>query len=271
MKYFSTIFAVLFSINLSFSQKQKVKVSSDGKCIESNWKLDFEDDFNAKEIDKNKWKTREDCQGTTGSDGTEEYYSFDNVELKNGICKLIPKKETIVRKAVNWKPDSLILEDGIINTRTFHYTSAWLVSKQNFSYGKYEIRCKIPKGKSLWPAFWLYGEYNKVNNEIDVFEFWNPHNGLGKYIPKNLAREHHMTAHHNHKMSGKSYIGPDFSLDYHIFTVIWDSTKVEWYVDGDLKRVITQYQTKHGKNVACKDVKANHTYYINSVIPKDPM
>ena len=52
----------------------------------------------------------------------------------------------------------------------------------------------------------MYGEVNGVNNEIDVFEFWNPHNMFGKYSPKKLSMIHHMTVHYNKKMSSKSYV-----------------------------------------------------------------
>ena len=168
---------------------------------------------------------------------------------------------------MNWKDDTTKLEDGIINMRDYHHTSCWIESKQQFHYGKYEIRCKIPKGKGLWPAFWMYGEEKGVNNEIDVFEFWNPQNSFGKYSSKKLSQIDHMTVHFNHKMSGKSYIGPDYSLDFHTYSLIWDSTKIEWYVDGILRRTITEYITKRGKNVACKDVKANHTYVKNPIFP----
>jgi beta-glucanase (GH16 family) len=172
---------------------------------------------------------------------------------------------------VSWKPDSLVLEDGKINTRTYNYTSGWIETKQKYHYGKYEIRCKIPKGKSLWPAFWIYGEKDGVNNEIDVFEFWNPQGVFGQYKPGKLSMEHHMTIHYNRKMSGKSYTGPDYSSDFHTFTIVWDSTKIEWYVDGDLKRTATQYLTKRGKNVNCDEVKSGKTYYINPIFPNCPM
>ena len=80
-----------------------------------------------------------------------------------------------------------------------------------------------------------------------------------------------MRVHYNKKMSGENYEGPDFSADFHTFSVVWDSTKIEWYVDGELKRLSTYYQTKRGKNVECKNIKAGKTYYINPIFPKDPM
>ena len=270
MKKYFLLFVSVFIYQLSFAQKQKVVASIDGNCNELKFELKFEDNFDGSSIDINKWHMKY-APGTLSTEAVDVYYSIDNIKLENGICKIIPKKETVVRKAVNWKADSLILDDGEINTRTYNYTSGWMDSNEQYHYGKFEVRCKVPKGKGLWPSFWMYGETNKVNNEIDVFEFWNEENAFGRYNQKKLSMVNHMTTHYNKKMSGKSYVGPDFSLDFHTYSVIWDSTKIEWYVDGELKRKHTKYITKRGKNVECKDVKANNSYYLNPVFPKDPM
>ena len=268
MKRIALILFLIFLSVFSFAQKQKVKALTDGICVAPEWKIVFEDNFDGTTLNSDVWQNRTYSQGSLDNEGSEEYYSFDNVKVENGICKLIPKKETVTRKAVSWKADSVLLEDGKVNIRTYYYTSSSIETKQQFHYGKYEIRCKIPKGKSLWPAFWMYGEVNKVDSELDVFEFWNPQNSVGKYSSKKLSMQHHMTLHYNHKMSGENYTGPDYSLDYHTFTLVWDSTKIEWYVDGSLKRRCTQYLTKRGKNVECKDVKAGQIYILNPVFPK---
>ena len=269
-KYFLILLSFLFIQN-TFAQKEKVVATTDGKCGEAKWTLDFEDNFDGSKLNINTWKNREYAQGTLSNEGVNMYLTLDNVKLENGICKLIPKKETIVRKAVNWQPDSMKLTDGLPNIRTYNYTASYIETHTKYLYGKFEIRCKIPKGKGLWPAFWMYGEVNGVNNEIDVFEFWNENNVWGKFNQKKLSKVVNMTVHFNKKMSGKKYEGPDYSQDFHTFSVVWDSTKIEWYVDGELKRLSTFYQTKNGKNVECKDVKAGKTYYLNPIFPKDPM
>lgn len=52
-------------------------------------------------------------------------------------------------------------------------------SKNTFYHGKFEICCKLPKGKWLWPAFWLTG--NKTwPPEIDIFEGYS--NGSKSYF-----------------------------------------------------------------------------------------
>lgn len=271
MKTSITFFFIIVCSYFSYGQKQKVVAVSTGNCPENKWVLEFEENFDGTKLDLNTWKIKEYAQGSFNNETVEQYYSLDNFVLENGIGKIIPKKEIITKKAVSWLPDSIKLNDGQINIRTYNYTSSWIETKRLYLYGKFEIRCKIPKGKGFWPSFWMYGMKGDVNNEIDVFEFWNEDNLIGKFSDKKLSKVNHMTVHYNKKMSSKSYEGPDFSNDFHTFAVVWDSTKIEWYVDGDLKRTYTQYATRRGKNVTCEDIKANKTYYLNPVFPKDSM
>jgi beta-glucanase (GH16 family) len=57
-----------------------------------------------------------------------------------------------------------------------HYTSARLNSKKAWTYGKFEVRAKLPKGKLLWPAIWMmpkdsvYGGW-AASGEIDIMEY----------------------------------------------------------------------------------------------------
>lgn len=49
-------------------------------------------------------------------------------------------------------------------------TGVGLVSCTNkFSHGVFEIEAKLPQGKYLWPAFWMWG-WDSWPPEIDVFE-----------------------------------------------------------------------------------------------------
>ena len=42
-----------------------------------------------------------------------------------------------------------------------HFTSARLTSKKAWTYGKFECRARLPKGKHLWPAIWLMPQNNE--------------------------------------------------------------------------------------------------------------
>ena len=43
------------------------------------------------------------------------------------------------------------------------------------------------------------------------------------------------------QLNGGAFTGPDFSQDYHIFSIIWTSQAISWYVDG-----IQRFESEQG-------------------------
>lgn len=126
------------------------------------WVLVFEDDFNGNDIDYSIWRNDYPWMRAAYCGGVVEYNTDgENIEVEDGILKLIAKNETVYERAVPWMgDDEELFCDGTsvgTNKRWFNYTSGMIFSKQQFIYGKFEIRCKVPSIKKLWPAFWLYG------------------------------------------------------------------------------------------------------------------
>jgi beta-glucanase (GH16 family) len=58
-------------------------------------------------------------------------------------------------------------------------------STGKFGYGIYEIEAKLPKGKYLWPAFWIWS-WESWPPEIDIFEAYSNHS---KYFFNNKILE----------------------------------------------------------------------------------
>ena len=54
---------------------------------------------------------------------------------------------------------------------------------EKFGYGTFLLEAKLPKGKFLWPAFWMYA-WESWPPEIDIFEAYS--NGRGSYLNFNL-------------------------------------------------------------------------------------
>ncbi len=105
------------------------------------------------------------------------------------------------------------------------YTSGIVTTRERpaFSYGYFEMRAKLPKGKGIWPAFWLTNDPS--THEIDAFEL------LG-----DNPRTVYMTYHRNHsEVYQATYTGPDFSAGYHTFGVDWQPGYIRWYIDGVLR------------------------------------
>lgn len=106
------------------------------------------------------------------------------------------------------------------------YSSGLLTTKASFSqtYGLFEIRAKLPKGKGLWPAFWLLPENRAWPPEIDILEV------LGDNTKK-LYVSWHSNAGGKHTSDSKPVEVPDMSEDFHTYSVVWEKDTLMWFFD----------------------------------------
>ena len=268
--------SIIYAQTLCEGQKV-IATENFNQCNTDPWVLVFEDNYNGNSLDLSKWSYG---WRILYCNNEQQYYtSGDNIEVSNGTLKLIAKEETIYARAVDWLPDDEILycddENRGQNARYFYYTSGNIQTIRKFSYGKFEARIKIPKGKGFWPAFWMFGG-DPVYNEIDVFEFWNENDIWGNYDPSKLSKVHHMTIHYdfdgdgNKSQCATKYSGVDFSQNFHVFSLIWDENKIEWYVDGSLKRTDYRFYTILGQPTGCT-INVVGQYIMNKIYTRDPM
>jgi beta-glucanase (GH16 family) len=108
------------------------------------------------------------------------------------------------------------------------YVSGILTTQSRFSqkYGYFEIRSKIPVGRSVWPAFWLLADDGGWPPEIDVME------GRGQQ-PGDLV----MTTHWRHPDTGRiescgfDFTLPDTPVDFHDYGVLWLKDRIVYFID----------------------------------------
>lgn len=100
------------------------------------------------------------------------------------------------------------------------------LGKFSQEYGRFEIRCRVPKGKGMWPAFWLLPDPKGWPPEIDVLEI------LGHEPNKVYLTQHYRDAQGKHQSHGGSWSGPDFSAGFHDYAVEWSPRRIVWFVDG---------------------------------------
>jgi beta-glucanase (GH16 family) len=217
-------------------------------------KLSFSDEFNGLKLDEQKWDLREGVVRDAEQKITQQWLTKESVEVKDGKVTIttLPKERKDQTFYV-WITDGMKERKG-----NFNYETGEFESKELFLWGYYEIRCELPKGRDMWPAFWLYGESNGTNNEIDVFEFWNEENVLGGFSQKKQARIQHMTTHYNKRMSGAGTKLPfDGSEGMHTYGVLWTENAIVWYTDGKEMRTLYRYKKskdrKDGKIVAGRE------------------
>lgn len=111
-------------------------------------------------------------------------------------------------------------------TYDFPYVSGLITTRRTFSqrYGVFEIRAKMPKGKGLWPAFWLLPIDGSWPPEIDVLEILGHH--------PNILH----TALHSGKISQKQSTRkenkiPDSSENFHTYSVDWGPEEIAFFFD----------------------------------------
>jgi hypothetical protein len=106
------------------------------------------------------------------------------------------------------------------------YSSGLLTSKGSFSqkYGVFEIRAKAPRGKGLWPAFWLLPANSAWPPELDILEI------LGDN-PQKLYVSWHSNVGGEHSSETKPIDVPDTSAEFHIYSVDWTKDTINWYFD----------------------------------------
>jgi hypothetical protein len=106
------------------------------------------------------------------------------------------------------------------------YSSGLLTSKGSFSqtYGVFEIRAKMPRGKGLWPAFWLLPASGAWPPELDVLEI------LGDN-PQKLYVSWHSNEGGTHSSESKPIDVPDTSAEFHTFSIDWTKESIIWFFD----------------------------------------
>ncbi len=252
----------LAAIGACDCERAGVFANSYYSCDKNPYILTFEDDFNGDSLDLTKWQLVMASQGALSNSQRIELSTLNNAVVSEGSCKIIARKETVVARAVNWKPDDEILKDGLPNLRTFYYTSSALWSREQYLHGKYEIRCKLPSGNGFWPAFWMFG--GKRWNEIDVFDNYK---GIEKLV---TSIGHDFDGEGRANGCSISYSGYDLS-EWHTFTCVFEPAQISFLIDGNLVRIIPRLLTSSGAAVNCDDNLDAGNYFELKSFPVEPM
>jgi beta-glucanase (GH16 family) len=205
-------------------------VSVDTTSPVEDWVLVWSDEFDGASIDTNKWSHEVNCEG--GGNFEQQCYtdSDENSFVSDGMLNIVAKPST----------------DG----EQLPYTSARMVTKNkgDWTYGRFEIRAKLPYGQGTWPAFWMlstdevYGSWPK-SGEIDIMEAVNLKeiNPAGEVENSTVGQLYYGTGgvdqNGQFTNSGTQYDNIDGSNpanDFHTYSVEWQEGEIRWYVDGYL-------------------------------------
>jgi beta-glucanase (GH16 family) len=238
-------------------------------CDDNPYILVFEDEFNGGNLNTDIWRTITGIARDEEFESQKAWHKPENIIVEDGLLKIISKKEYLpnMKVVTSWDPYEYKYVD-------FDYSTGEIWTKAKFGHGMYSARVKIPKGKGLWPAFWLF---SSPWNEIDIFEFWNENNISGNYDPSKLSRIQHRNMWCDYDLNGGVYNCPteskdktDFSADFHIFTMIWSKYHVSWYVDGELSAYLYRFYKIDWTPVGC-DIPEFDILFTRKSHPVNPM
>jgi len=179
--------------------------------------LVWQDEFSGATLDGNFWNYESGNNNGWGNNELEYYTnSPKNVFVSNGNLIIEARKEAI---------------------GGFNYSSARLTTanKKTFTYGRVDIRAKLPRGKGVWPALWMLGSnIGTVGwpacGEIDILEL------LGHEITKSYGTLHYGASSATHGQKGASYIlsSSNFYDQFHVFSMDWKQDQIKLFVDDNL-------------------------------------
>ncbi len=170
--------------------------------------LVWEDDFNTDGAPNAANWTYDLGAGGWGNGEAQTYTSNpSNVIVENGVLKITAKKEG----------------SG--------YTSARLKSEnlQEFTYGKVEVRAKLPSAAGTWPAIWTLGaNFDTVGwpncGEMDIME------QTGADKNRVLSTLHYPGNFAGNGPSGSTSLTTS-TTDFHTYTMEWTAEEIKFYVD----------------------------------------
>lgn len=206
-------------------EKNDVVQKPDESQINTEYKLVWEDDFNATELNRDDWNVELHEPGWVNQEWQEYVDSEENIYLQDGNLIIQAVKAT--------KDGKDYYTSGRVNTQ----------NKHDYKYGKFEVRAKVPSGKGFLPAFWMmptdenvYGQWPKCG-EIDIMEV------LGDKTDTAHGTLHYGEPH-TQKQGTYQLDKGDFSSEYHVYACEWEPGEIRFYVDGELYFTQNDWFTK---------------------------
>jgi beta-glucanase (GH16 family) len=223
-KLFSYCFLFLYGIILRETVMAQSKTNPGTQTRYT--KLVWQDEFDIPGLpDPSKWKY------DTGFIRNNElqYYTYhrtENAQVKNGMLDIDARNDSFQ-----------------MNGHVYPVTSADLTTEgiKDWTYGRIEVRAKIPSSLGTWPAIWTLGSnVEKIGwpncGEIDIME----HVGFMKDTL-------HFNEHAGSSNQGTRiyYASPD--KDFHIYAIEWYEDRIDWFFDSN--KVFT-FRNDHSGNAS---------------------
>ncbi|MDT7838135.1 glycoside hydrolase family 16 protein [Aquabacterium sp. OR-4] len=153
----------------------------------------------------------------------QQYYSgprADNAEVRAGRLVITARLEER-RDQADWGGQ--------------RYSSTRLVTlgRQDWTYGFFEVRAKLPCGLGTWPAIWMLNSALDwpAGGELDIME------QVGRE-PAKVFSTIHTAAGHGGNGSGNAIQVPDACSAFHNYQMLWTPTELRFGMDGKTHHIV---------------------------------
>jgi beta-glucanase (GH16 family) len=155
----------------------------------AGWVLTFDDEFNATELDLARWVPHD---------------PFGHLHA----------------------PEAVAVSGGQLHLAVSGVVSTFGLFSQ--TYGRFEIRCRVPTGEGLRPGFKLLPVPLGPLPEIEVFQTTGN-------APSRVSLANRWGTEQTERSFADTFTGPDLSIGFHTISVEWDRDRITWFVDGKEK------------------------------------
>ena len=178
-------------------------------------------------IDAAKWHHQTQLpQGGSWYNGEVQHYTnrIENSSVNNGFLDITAIKENFTDQG-----------------QTKQYTSARLNSKFAFTFGRVDVRAKLPFGDGTWPAIWTLGkninedggywdnQYGTVGwpacGELDIMEH-------GLHPTNQVSVAIHTPSSYGSTVNTSIQPLADVANDFHVYSMNWSPDQITFLIDG---------------------------------------
>ena len=225
MRIHFLVFAIYIFILCSCSEDEdKAQGNDQAPIFSSNWEMLWSDEFDGEDLDLSKWNKLSWRPGWVNNE-LQAYTERDtNIFLDSGFLVL----QGLIDPGFSGT-------DYNGNDYNADYTSGRVNTDGKFSttYGRFDIRAKLPKGKGSWPAIWMLGEsINSIGwpdcGEIDIME----HVGYDEGMIHGSIHTEEYNHMYNTQRSGSKYI-ENVTSTFHVYSLEWSPFYLRYLIDDE--------------------------------------
>lgn len=236
MKTIATLIAACWICTATATESQQEEITA-----YEGYRLVWHDEFNGEGRLSDDWSYE---KGFVRNHELQ-WYQQDNARLSGGCLVIEGRKERVATPHYDAGSES-----WQHNREYAEYTSSCVITqgRQEFRYGRFEVRAKIPVASGAWPAIWLLGNrWEWPNNgEIDMLEYYIKNGQPSILANACWGSPRRWEAVWDESVTPFTHFtskDPDWADKFHVWRMDWDKDFIRLFLDDELLNTIELSKT----------------------------